>query len=338
MLVLSAILNWVGAKILGRVARFGVYVETIGTFGVFLALAIFGFHQHFGFIFYLPERRASREQPARPRLFGGSWWLRCRAQSPISRTSTSFTDSKRPATSPKRRSRRSAKFQKRCATRCSTVGLRRSSWCSAYCLRRPPAASERWSTAASMSASSAFCPAGCKTFFLGYGRHRVLRLRRPPFWAPAPAWRLRSLATERCRSASRIERQVVSATPSHAGERDPGGNDRPVSLLVARADQSEQTDSSALVRLSGARQRRLLRAGSSFATSGIYLSIFAHVHCSGRSLRTRFADRDRAASSRSAGGVSRSRSEARSTCCSCSSTSSGRARCRAAAPSSTMAG
>ena len=49
IIVLSAILNTIGAKIMGRVARFGVYVETIGTFGVFLALAAVGFHQHFGF-------------------------------------------------------------------------------------------------------------------------------------------------------------------------------------------------------------------------------------------------------------------------------------------------
>ncbi|MBV8245653.1 MAG: amino acid permease, partial [Candidatus Eremiobacteraeota bacterium] len=51
VIVLSAVLNSVGATIMGRVARFGVYVETIGTFGVFLALAIAGFHHGFGFTF-----------------------------------------------------------------------------------------------------------------------------------------------------------------------------------------------------------------------------------------------------------------------------------------------
>src|SRR5579884_1981610 len=56
IIVLSAILNSVGAKIMGHVARFGVYVETIGTFGVFAALAIHGFHQGLGFIF---QRRTS---------------------------------------------------------------------------------------------------------------------------------------------------------------------------------------------------------------------------------------------------------------------------------------
>ena len=50
VIVLSAIMNSVGAKLLGRVARFGVYVETIGTFGVFIALAVKGFHHGLGYI------------------------------------------------------------------------------------------------------------------------------------------------------------------------------------------------------------------------------------------------------------------------------------------------
>ncbi len=51
IILLSGILNSIGAKIMGRVARYGVYVETIGTFGVFIALAIHGFHQGLGFLF-----------------------------------------------------------------------------------------------------------------------------------------------------------------------------------------------------------------------------------------------------------------------------------------------
>ncbi|HEY1824427.1 MAG TPA: APC family permease [Acidimicrobiales bacterium] len=50
VIVLSALMNSVGAKILGRVARYGVYVETIGTFGVFIALAIKGFHHGLGYL------------------------------------------------------------------------------------------------------------------------------------------------------------------------------------------------------------------------------------------------------------------------------------------------
>ena len=51
VIILSAILNSVGAKIMGRVAGLGVYVETIGTFGVAIALAIHGFHHGFGYTF-----------------------------------------------------------------------------------------------------------------------------------------------------------------------------------------------------------------------------------------------------------------------------------------------
>lgn len=70
---LSAILNATGAKIMGRVARFGVYVETIGTFGVFAALALFGFHQHPGFIFSTQKVEQLSHNPMRLD-FGGDWW------------------------------------------------------------------------------------------------------------------------------------------------------------------------------------------------------------------------------------------------------------------------
>jgi amino acid transporter len=73
IIVLSAILNSVGAKIMGRVARFGVYVESIGTFGVFVALAIFGFHQHFGFVFSTAGVEHLKTNPL-GLTFGGHWW------------------------------------------------------------------------------------------------------------------------------------------------------------------------------------------------------------------------------------------------------------------------
>jgi amino acid transporter len=73
IIVLSAILNWIGAKIMGVVARFGVYVETVGTFGVFLALAIFGFHQGFGFVFTTQGVEHLKSNPL-GLDFGGNWW------------------------------------------------------------------------------------------------------------------------------------------------------------------------------------------------------------------------------------------------------------------------
>ncbi|HXN08847.1 MAG TPA: amino acid permease [Candidatus Acidoferrales bacterium] len=73
MIVISAILNSVGAKIMGHVARFGVYVETIGTFGVFTALAIHGFHQGLGFVFSSQKVEYLSSNPLGVN-FGGNWW------------------------------------------------------------------------------------------------------------------------------------------------------------------------------------------------------------------------------------------------------------------------
>jgi amino acid transporter len=73
IIVISAILNSVGAKIMGQVARFGVYVETIGTFGVFIALAISGFHQGLGFIFSSQSVEYAKSNPLGVN-FEGNWW------------------------------------------------------------------------------------------------------------------------------------------------------------------------------------------------------------------------------------------------------------------------
>jgi len=73
IIVLSALLNSIGAKILGRVGRYGVYVETIGTFGVFIALAAYGFHQHFGFVFTSQNVETAAHNPLGLN-FGGNWW------------------------------------------------------------------------------------------------------------------------------------------------------------------------------------------------------------------------------------------------------------------------
>jgi amino acid transporter len=72
VIILSAIMNSIGAKILGRVARYGVYVETIGTFGVFIALAIKGFHHNLN---YLVTTQGVQFQKTNPFgvNFGGHW-------------------------------------------------------------------------------------------------------------------------------------------------------------------------------------------------------------------------------------------------------------------------
>src|SRR5207237_3601189 len=51
LLAIQTLLNITGAKVMGRVAQFGVAVEVVGTFGIALTLAIHGFHHSFGFLF-----------------------------------------------------------------------------------------------------------------------------------------------------------------------------------------------------------------------------------------------------------------------------------------------
>jgi amino acid transporter len=51
LLAIQTTLNITGAKVLGRVAQFGVGVEILGTLGIALILAIHGFHHGLGFLF-----------------------------------------------------------------------------------------------------------------------------------------------------------------------------------------------------------------------------------------------------------------------------------------------
>src|SRR3954470_8197609 len=49
LLAIQTTLNITGAKVMGRVAQFGVYVEVLGTFGIALILGIHGFHHGLDF-------------------------------------------------------------------------------------------------------------------------------------------------------------------------------------------------------------------------------------------------------------------------------------------------
>ena len=72
LLALQTSLNIVGAKVMGRVAMFGVYVEILGTFGVAVVLGIHGFHHGLGFLTStLGAQHASAN--ALGLNFGGSW-------------------------------------------------------------------------------------------------------------------------------------------------------------------------------------------------------------------------------------------------------------------------
>jgi amino acid transporter len=72
LLTLQTALNIIGAKVMGRVAQFGVYVEILGTFGVAVVLGIHGFHHGLGFLTStLGAEHASAN--ALGLNFGGSW-------------------------------------------------------------------------------------------------------------------------------------------------------------------------------------------------------------------------------------------------------------------------
>jgi amino acid transporter len=71
MVLAQFLLNAVGAKVMGRVARFGVYVETIGTFGVFIALA-WHFHHGVSYVFTTQGVTHAATNPLGVN-FGGHW-------------------------------------------------------------------------------------------------------------------------------------------------------------------------------------------------------------------------------------------------------------------------
>src|SRR5690348_9889846 len=73
LLAIQTVLNITGARVMGRVAQFGVYVEIVGTLGIAIILGIFGFHHGPGFLF----STQNVENPAGNPLnldFGGNWW------------------------------------------------------------------------------------------------------------------------------------------------------------------------------------------------------------------------------------------------------------------------
>src|SRR5205085_11667152 len=72
LLALQTTLNTIGARVMGSVAKIGVYVEILGTFGVAVVLGIHGFHHGLGFLTStLGAQHASANAPGLN--FGGSW-------------------------------------------------------------------------------------------------------------------------------------------------------------------------------------------------------------------------------------------------------------------------
>ena len=148
---------------MGHVARFGVYVETIGTFGVFIALAIFGFHHGLGFIFSSQDVEFAADNPLGLN-FGGDWWTGAALVAVLANVyifygfesagdiSEETLDAQRQVPA-------------RCVMRCSTAGSRPSSWCSGCCSRRPHRVSAA-SLPAVSTPFSAELPGWLQDFFL----------------------------------------------------------------------------------------------------------------------------------------------------------------------------
>jgi amino acid transporter len=72
LLAIQTTLNMIGAKVMGRVAQFGVFVEIFGTFGIAIILAIHGFHHGVG---YLASTQGVQNAATNPSglNFHGSW-------------------------------------------------------------------------------------------------------------------------------------------------------------------------------------------------------------------------------------------------------------------------
>ncbi|GAA4612499.1 amino acid permease [Actinoallomurus liliacearum] len=72
LIAIQTLMNTVGAKLMGRISQLGVFVETIGTFGVAIALGIAGFHHGFGFLFSSKGAEHASANPLKVD-FGGHW-------------------------------------------------------------------------------------------------------------------------------------------------------------------------------------------------------------------------------------------------------------------------
>ena len=72
LLAIQTTLNTIGARVMGRVAKLGVYVEILGTFGIAIVLAIHGFHHGFGFLTTTQNVQHAKSNPL-GLDFGGSW-------------------------------------------------------------------------------------------------------------------------------------------------------------------------------------------------------------------------------------------------------------------------
>ncbi|MCW2929632.1 MAG: amino acid permease-associated region, partial [Actinomycetia bacterium] len=72
LLAIQLVLNITGAKVMGRIAQFGVYVEILGTIGIAVILWIRGFHHGLGYLFSTQDVQHVAHNPLSLN-FGGSY-------------------------------------------------------------------------------------------------------------------------------------------------------------------------------------------------------------------------------------------------------------------------
>src|SRR6266851_447813 len=72
LLAIQTGLNITGARVMGRIAQSGVYVEIVGTVGIAIILAIHGFHHGLGFLFSTQNVQHVSGNPLGLN-FGGNW-------------------------------------------------------------------------------------------------------------------------------------------------------------------------------------------------------------------------------------------------------------------------
>jgi amino acid transporter len=72
LLAIQTTLNITGARVMARVAQFGVFVEILGTFGIALILSIHGFHHDLGFLFSSQNVQHAADNPLGLN-FHGNW-------------------------------------------------------------------------------------------------------------------------------------------------------------------------------------------------------------------------------------------------------------------------
>src|ERR1700744_5122299 len=73
LLIIQSTLNIAGASVMGLIARFGVYVEILGTVGLAIVLAIHGFHHGLGYLFTTQGVQHVKTNPL-GLDFGGSYF------------------------------------------------------------------------------------------------------------------------------------------------------------------------------------------------------------------------------------------------------------------------